>query len=274
MSEKDWQPVPEESDKQVLNILLSPGRTATTTIFYNANRCGSRLFKLHTCRPERIKRQIEKRDSQQTNIPKHLAIAQQLIGSIFDQSKRLNIVVPTREPVSRQISGFVRKVGIGQIDIAKLSDDEVYAKFIDFNKDSSDKWLKTELYPLAPMSDLDAIDNTKELNFLAFDRRTRIPTMQPTRCMIIKLEAPDTLMQGALSGFLCNQINFRKRAETSIKLIKQNRLAGRANRIVRQQLTEEYINEVHSGIYAKTFYSEAVLAKLKKQLLSRSNANS
>jgi hypothetical protein len=255
-----WHPQPSREDLETLNIVLSPGRVGTTTIYYNLNYQGVKLYKLHSLDRDKVTRLLTRREEQGKNKPAHLTNADEILRNVIQDARKVNVVIPTREPVSRHISGFARKVKMGEVEIAGKSDEDILREFEDFNPESSDRWLRKELLPLFPSRPLKNIDPGADLNFFA-DGRFRV--------MIAKLETPDAKLAGALSAFFERDISLQNRKETSNQILKTSGDARRASQLIRKRISDDYVEKIHAGIYARTFYTADALREHLQRYLNR-----
>jgi hypothetical protein len=259
----NWQPhYDPDIDCKELNLVLSPGRMATTTLYRWLNANGVRAFKTHVMDKDVAARRVKQRRQKKQRVPLFLEQAMQVLDTPLDTADPVRVVLPLREPLDRNLSAFRRFVSSGRVKLSEdMSDAHVRALFEEsVPVDRLDNWLAHNLFPILSRSELEGLMSPERP--ITWLNRGRF------QFMLMRCEASDTLKAEALTDFVGQPIKPRNRTETARMHNKSipNTLQEKLDRLP-EYLFAGYREDLYRSVYTRTFYPEyaiydvAVLAK-------------
>lgn len=248
-----WEPVLDlETDCETLNLILSPGRVATTSMYLWCNRAGVKVFKTHTSIQKQAFYVFRKREKAGGKVPFFLTQARHVLGRAFKQADPVRIVIPTRDPLSRSLSSFRRFVATGRVTVPKGASGEALARLMEdeIPPDRLDFWLTRNLDPLWPGYDSGA-------PLLRADRPALRHDVGRLRFLVLRSEMPDPEIATALGDFFGQTIPVRAREETAEShnsRIPDDILQGLD--ALPELLSDSYRQALLGSAYARLFYPE------------------
>lgn len=248
-----WQPrfVPEQDLKE-LNLVLSPGRVATTSIHEWLNQSGVKTFKLHMTQRHAVNDRLTELRTKKHPVPAFLKQSSHILGRAINEADPVRIVLPVREPFSRNLSAFRRFMATGyRLSVPEdFTDDSLRVLFeTEVPPDRLDTWMNRNLFPILPQHILEnRISDSKPI---ARFRHGRF------RILVMRAELGDTRKCKVLSRFFGKKVTEGKRVETGVnhnEAIPEK--LQRALSRLKGNVSQEYRDALRASQYARLFYPE------------------
>jgi hypothetical protein len=248
----DWKPVfSKEVDVKELNVVLLPGRVATTSIFRWLNQSGIKTYKLHEVDRQAINRLRKSRMAENRTVPHFIEQGFHITGEAFKRADPVRVVLPVREPVSRNLSAFRRFVSANRVTVPKNSTIETIVELFEKAVPACrlDNWLNRVLLSVIPVELLQGkIGPSSPISRFDYGR---------FRCILIRAEAPDDEKCAHLSEFFGRSVSMSQRSETADfhnRAIPQD--TQELLRLLGGSLSEAYHEGVRNSLYNRLFYPE------------------
>lgn len=182
-----------------------------------------------------------------------------------EEDVRWNVISLTREPVGRNVSAFFQNIEQvlpniqGRLDIGDLHADELHELFLHiFNSNAPEHWFDAMMKPVF------GVDVYEEP--YSHERGFQIQETHQSRVMVIRMEDLSRSVEPAMREFL-RVSDFRaRRANTA-----EQKYYGHVVRLFKQRpLPEWYVEKMYDTRYARHFYSDAEIGRLRKKWLKDS----
>lgn len=258
----DWEPVVDESDLEVLRMVLSPGRCGTTSLYHWLNGSGIKAFKTHFGTRGVVSQAVAARKKTGQFLPLWLEQNFILTGKAINEAKRVEIVVPLRNPVTRAISAFRKGVETGRFNVPKkLTSSTLTTAFEkSVTLGASDRWLDRELFPLIPSEAIP--DMGDDLSMVVDHGRFSV--------LFLKAELPDPRKQEALSKFFSTDVEIgHRRGDFGQMKRKMKAHAKEACRLFPEFMPDWYFSAFKDMGYSRKFYTPDDIAAAWEKRLDR-----